>query len=114
MQDKANQISAATVEILDEASVVLASTPAAPREAAACQPVTREAAAREAAAADATDSALAAWTQHLASKLVDYCAVDLRVGVGRFVRLATAYRDRAQQAAIEQLVTRSPVIVPIV
>jgi signal transduction histidine kinase len=34
--------------------------------------------------------------------------------VGRVVRLATAYRDRAQQAAIEQPVARSPVIVPIV
>src|SRR2546430_12749658 len=102
MQDKANQISAATVEILDEASVVLASTPAAPREAAACQPVTREAAAREAAAADATDSALAAWTQHLASKLVDYCAVDLRVRVRRVVRLGTAYPDPAQPGGLQQ------------
>ena len=37
MQVKANQISAATVEILDEASAILASTPAAPREAAACE-----------------------------------------------------------------------------
>jgi signal transduction histidine kinase len=114
MQVKANQISAATVEILDEASAVLSSTPAAPREAAACEAVAQEAAAREIPAATPTDSALAAWAQHLASKLVDYCAVDLRVGVGRVVRLATAYRDPAQQAAIEHLVTRSPVIVPIV
>jgi signal transduction histidine kinase len=114
MQDKANQISAATVEILDRGSVVLASTPAAPRKATACEPAAREAAARETTADDPTDNALAAWAQHLASKLVDYCAVDLHVGVGRVVRLATAYRDRAQQAAIEQLATRSPVIVPIV
>jgi signal transduction histidine kinase len=99
MQAKANQMSAAPVEILDAASALLVSTPAAPREAAA---------------STSTDSALQAWAQHLAANLVDYCAVDLNVGVGRVVRLATAYRDPAQKAAIEQLVARSPVIVPIV
>jgi signal transduction histidine kinase len=104
MQAKANQISAAAVEILDEASALLVSTPVAPAEATA----------REAAGRDPTDSALQAWAQHLASKLVDYCAVDLDVGVGRGVRLATAYRDPARQAAIEQLAARSPVRVPIV
>ncbi len=107
MQAKANQMSQA-VEIIDEASDLLASTPAAPREATA-----REAAGREATGNDPIDSALQAWAQHLASKLVDYCAVDLHVGVGRVVRLAAAYRDPAQQAAIEQLVARSAVIVPI-
>jgi len=98
MQAKANQISPSAVEILDEAGALLASTPAASREATAD---------------DSTDGALAAWAQHLASKLVDYCAVDLHVGVGRVVRLATAYRDPGQQAAIEQLVARSSVVVPI-
>jgi signal transduction histidine kinase len=99
MQAKANQMSPTAVEILDEASALLAATPGA---------------AREAAGDDGADSALQVWAQDLASKLVDYCAVDLRAGVGRVVRLATAYRDSTQQAAIEQLVARSPVIVPIV
>ena len=109
MQAKANQTSPATVEILDEASALLASTPIA-RAAATPREGTEGAATT---VDDSTHGALQAWAQHLASKLVDYCAVDLNVGVGRVVRLATAYRDPAQQAAIEQLVARSPVIVPI-
>jgi len=98
MQAKANQMSPAAVEILDEASAVLAASPSAPAKATPD---------------DATDGALEAWAQHLASKLVDYCAVDLHVGGGRVVRLATAYRDSAQQAAIDDLVARSPVVLPI-
>lgn len=96
MQAKANQMSPAVLAILDEAGVLLAGETAAPD--------------------DSTDAALQTWAQHLASRLVDYCAVDLvdpRVGMDRAVRLATAYRDPAQRAAIDRLVARSPVIAPI-
>ncbi len=96
MQAKANQMSPAVFEILDEAAALLAGGLKAPD--------------------DSTDAALQAWAQHLASRLVDYCAVDLvdpRLGMGRAVRLATAYRDPAQRAAIDQLAARSPVVAPI-
>lgn len=102
MQAKANQMSPAVSEILDEAGALLAGGLEAPD--------------------DSTDAALQAWAQHLASRLVDYCAVDLgdladgradgRAN-GHAVRLATAYRDPAQRAAIDQPVARSPVVAPI-
>jgi len=95
MPVKANQTSPTVVEILDEASVLLAATNAT-------------------AASEGADLALQTWAQHLTSTLVGYCAVDLRLGVGRVARLATAYRDSAQQAAIEELAARSPVAAPIV
>src|SRR3954451_3447555 len=97
MQAKANQMSPAVSEILDEASALLAGGGAT--------------------ADDSTDAALQAWAQHLASKLVDYCAVDLadpRSGVGHAARLATAYRDPARRDAIDQLVAQSALVAPIV
>jgi signal transduction histidine kinase len=96
MQAKATQMSPAVFEILDQADALLAGGVTAP--------------------GDSTDAALQAWAQHLTSRLVDYCAVDLvdpRLGMGRAVRLATAYRDPAQRAAIDQLAAGSPVVSPI-
>ena len=96
MQAKANQMSPAVFEILDQADALLAGGLTA--------------------SDDSTDAALQAWAQHLASRLVDYCAVDLvdpRLRMGRAVRLATAYRDPAQRAAIDQLAAGSPVVAPI-
>ena len=100
MQAKANQMSPAVVEILDEAGERLAGETGAPADAT-----------------DSTDAALQAWAQHLASRLVDFCAVELgdpRSGGGRVSRIATAYRDPARQGAIDELAARSRILAPIV
>jgi signal transduction histidine kinase len=104
MQAKANQMPPTVVAILDEACALLVSTARAPREAAH----------HEASRDAATDRALQAWAERLASTLVDYCAVDLQAGPGRVVRLATGYRDRAQAAVAEELAARSLAVAPIV
>lgn len=96
MQAKANQMSPAVVEILDEAGERLAGGAAAPDNEA--------------------DAALQAWAQHLVGRLVVYCAVDLgdpRAGRRGTARLATAYRDPARWAAIDELVARSPFVASI-
>ncbi len=89
MQAKANQMSPAAVEILDEASGLLASTSAGP--------------------VDAARGPIQAWAERLVPSLVDYCTVDLRVGPRRVVRLATAHRDRERQAIAEEIAARRPV-----
>ena len=91
MQVKADQISAADGRGSRRGGRPAASTPAAPREAAACEAVAREAATREIGAADSTDSALAAWAQRLASKLVTGLA---RSTCGRRGRAGRAPRHR--------------------
>jgi signal transduction histidine kinase len=95
MQSKANQMPPTMVAILDEACALLVSTDPAAKQG------------------DATDGALQAWADCIASALVDYCAVDLHSGPGRVVRLATGYRDRAQPAAAQALAARAPVVAPI-
>lgn len=96
MQAKANQMTPAAVEILDEADERLAGEAVAPE--------------------GQTDAALQAWAQKVVARLVEYCAVDLvapHSGAQGGVRLATAYRDPARRAGIDELVARSPVVAPI-